>query len=146
MTRFPFSQVGLSVLITILCFILNGCATTRSRPLGVSTESRSGAGVEIQSVHLRTNANGLMVSGVVRRTFGYTRTLQSHLDVEVVTPDGNSRKKIAINYLPRPIPRSLRIRKHSDFAVQLPEVPPPGSVVRVTHHPVSSSKCPNVSG
>ena len=140
MMRFSFTPFGL-LLIPSIGLVLSACVSSPSSSSGLKVESRSAAGVEVQSVNFRTNAHGVMIYGVVRRGFGYSATLQSHLDVEVVGPEGNLRQEIAIDYIPRPIPRSYRTRKHSDYAVQLAELPPPGSVVRVSHHPVSRSKC-----
>jgi hypothetical protein len=141
MIRVSFTRFGL-LLIPSIGLVLSACVSNPSSSFGLKAESRSVAGVEVQSVNFRTNAHGVMIYGVVRRGFGYSGALHSHLDVEVVGPEGNLRQEIAIDYIPRPIPRSHRTRKHSDYAVQLAELPPPGSIIRVSHHPVSRSKCP----
>jgi hypothetical protein len=142
MIRFPFNRFGF-LIITVASLALSGCASTSVAPLSVTTQRRSAAGVHVQSIHLRTTEKGLVVSGVVRRQFGFGGSLQSHLDVDVIKPDGQTGQQIAIDYIPRPIPRSIRTRKHSQYAVTLSDLPPPGSVIRVTHHPVSRSKCTN---
>lgn len=83
-----------------------------------------------------------MVSGAVCRGLGYTGAHRSHLDVDVFAPEGHPLQHVKTRYIPLPIPRSHRIPRHSDYAVELFDVPP-GSLIRVSHHLASMARCEN---
>ena len=142
MPTFPFQMTACPALalLPVCALVLNGCASTPPPP-GLSIQRSSSAGVTVQSVHLRAIGKGVMVSGVVRRSFGYSSRVQSHLDVDVFGPEGHLQSHVAIKYIPLPIPDSHRMPGRSEYAVELPELPSAGSIIRVSHHPVSLPKC-----
>lgn len=130
--------------ILVLCglLVLSGCASIGPLRNDVLMQTESGAGVIIQTATARTTERGVMIAGTVRRAFGYGPSYRSHLDIEVMAPDGSIQKQVATRYIPFPIPQSLRFRRHSDYAVELPLTPARGSTIRVTHHPIGIQGCP----
>ncbi len=122
---------------------LVGCATAPTPP-GVSVERKSTRTLVVQSAHIRATDGGVRVWGSVQQSLGYGSTRQSHLDVDVIGPDGQLLRHKAIVYHPFPVARSPhphRSSRGSQYGTDLPEVPPPGSVIRVSHHPVSVAEC-----
>lgn len=122
---------------------LVGCATT-SPPPGVSVERKSTRSLAVQSAHIRTTDGGVRVWGSVQRSMGYGSTRRSHLDVDVIGPHGQLLRHKTILYHPFPVARSPhphRSSRGSQYGTDLPEVPPPGSVICVSHHPVSVVEC-----
>jgi hypothetical protein len=117
-----------------------GCATTPPPP-GVSVERKSTRSVAVQSAHLRSTGNGVVVSGVLRQNLGYSSTRRGHLDVDVFGPDGKLVRHLAAPHSLFPIRRSPHATRQATYSVRLPEVPLPGSVVRVSHHPVAVAQC-----
>lgn len=129
---------GALLLATVL---LAGCATTPPPP-GVSVERKSSRAVAVQSARLRSSGNCVVVWGVLQRSLGYSSsTRQSHLDVDVLGPGGKLVRHTAALHRPFPIARSPHAARQTTYSVELPEVPPPGSVIRVSHHPVSTADC-----
>lgn len=66
MRRFSFTQFGLLLSLSI-GLPLRACAASSSFSSGLKAEGRAAAGVEVQSVNFRTNADGVMIYSVVRR-------------------------------------------------------------------------------
>lgn len=142
-----FSNRHRVCLFAAVCSVLAaiGCASIGPLRNDVVIEMESGNGVIIQSATARTTKDGTMIAGSVRRAFGYGPLYRSHLDIEVIAPDGPVLKQTATRYIPFPIPRSQRFRRHSDYAVELPLTPAPGSTIRVSHHRDSIQACPHYS-
>ncbi|MGC3958432.1 MAG: hypothetical protein QM813_10975 [Verrucomicrobiota bacterium] len=122
---------------------ITGCASTPPVPLELRPEGHSAGGVQVQTVKLAKSGKGLQVSGSVGRLVGYGGSSYRHLDVEIVAVDGAVLAREATNISPNPIRHSPRVRSHSNYAVTFPELPPLGSIVRVTVHPTLMSGCQN---
>jgi hypothetical protein len=133
----------LGVALLVASVALTGCASTAPSPLGLRSEGHSASGVQVQTVKLAKSGTGLLVSGSVGRLVGYGSSPYRHLDVEVVATNGTVLAHQATNFSPNPIRHSPRVRTHSDYAVTFPELPPTGSIVRVTVHPTLLSDCQN---
>lgn len=127
--------------LTVVTVALTGCASTPPSPLGLRTEGHSAGGVQVQSIKLIQSGKGLQVSGSVGRLVGYGSSPHRHLDVEIVATNGTVLAWQATNFRPNPIRHSPRARSHSNYAVTFPELPPTGSIVRVTVHPLLISDC-----
>lgn len=139
--KFMSARSSLYLPALILIFIAAGCATAPS-PHGLRTERQSSGPVRIESVRLRPTSNGVMVYGCVRQGFGLSAPLHSHLDLQVLGPSRELLHEYPVDYSPRPISRGVRIRGHSDYALELAHPPPPGSTVRVLHHSGARETCP----
>lgn len=122
---------------------VTGCAATPPSPLGLRTEGHSADGVQVQAVKLAKSDTGLQVSGSVGRLVGYGSSPYRHLDVEIVAANGTVLAHQAANFSPNPIRHAPRSRSHSNYTVTFPELPPTGSVVRVTVHSTKLSDCQN---
>jgi|JI10StandDraft_1071094.scaffolds.fasta_scaffold562125_2 hypothetical protein len=132
-----YIAAALAVTVTVV----TGCASTLKAPTGLRTERVSAGGVQLQSVHLEATESGLRISGTVGRMVGYGSSSRRHLDVEVVGADGVVLTRTTAMFSPNPIRRGLRSHPRSIYAITLPNVPPPDSLVRVTVHPTSLSEC-----
>ncbi len=135
-TSFGLVLIAASIAMT-------GCASTQSSALGLHTKAHSAGGVQVQAVQLAKTSDGLLVSGSVGRLVGYGNSPYHHLDVEIVAASGAVLAHKATSFSPNPIRHSPRVRSHSKYAVKFPELPPTGSVVRVTVHPTLLSACQN---
>jgi hypothetical protein len=135
-----FHRSTLTGLMTSVALV--GCATTSSPP-GVSVERKSTRSLVVQSAHIRRTDGGVRVWGSVQQSLGHGSTRRSHLDVDVIGPDGQLLRHKAIGHHPFPVARSPHPHRTrgSQYGTDLPEVPPPGSVIRVSHHPVSVAEC-----
>jgi hypothetical protein len=128
-------------LITLLSLVAGaGCATT-SPPPGVRTEKISASGVEVRSVYLLPENAGVLIHGVVTSTTGYSSSPFRHLDVEVRGPAGELVSQNAVKFFPNPIRHSRFGHTSSSYSLRLAATPAPGSVVRVSVHPISLSEC-----
>lgn len=133
----------LGTALTTITIALTGCAATPPPPPGLRIERQSAGGVQVQTVRLASTESGLLVSGSVGRSVGYSSSPYRHLDVEIVGAEGVVLARMATNFSPNPIRHSPRIRTHSSYGVTFPGIPPPGSVVRVTVHKSLLSECHN---
>ena len=131
------------VMLLVASVALTGCASTPPSPLGLRSEAHSASGVQVQTVKLAKTSNGLQIAGSVGRLVGYGSSPYRHLDVEIVAADGTVLARQTTNFSPNPIRHSPRARSHSNYSVTFPELPPTGSVVRVTVHPTLLSDCQN---
>ena len=135
------SQKHLIAALALTVTVVTGCASTVKPSTGLRIERESAGGVQLQSVHLETNKSGLRVSGTVGRAVGYGGSPRRHLDVETVSADGVVLTRATATFNPTPIRHNPRSRTRSAYSVTLPQVPPPGSVVRVAVHATSLSDC-----
>jgi len=133
----------IAVALALTVTVVTGSASTAKPSTGLRTERKSAGGVQVQSVHLENTDGGLRVSGTVGRAVGYGGSPRRHLDVETVSADGVVLMRAAASFNPNPVRHSPRSRTRSAYAVTLPQVPPPGSVVRVVVHATSLSDCRN---
>lgn len=131
----------LAVFIIATASVITGCASTPPARSSYRAERHSAGGVKIESVRLTPTSKGFQVSGSVGRMVGYDNSPRRHLDVETVAPDGSLLSRVATTINPNPIRRSRFSRTSSSYAVTLPDVPPAGSVIRVSVHTVSRSDC-----
>ncbi len=123
-----------SGMITIVACALTlacGCA-----PLGkdlvqnrvVKVEEVSSKRAEVTSVAVYVGAGHTIVTGRIRKRLEEWGPIRGRLYVEVIGPD---RKTL----VERNIPYRSRFRSRvATFEIELPQVVPAGSLVRVTHH------------
>ncbi len=124
----------------LLASPFTGCASSNALP-ELRTEKHAAGGVRIQTVRLTRGPEGLTIAGSVARAPGYFQTTQRHLDVEIVAHDGAVHQRVPTVFFPNPIPLSRRGPGHSDYVVTLPDIPPPGSTIRVTVHSEALVHC-----
>jgi hypothetical protein len=138
-----FCLISTGVFIVL---VVGGCAASGPLSAGVRAESQSADAVQIRAVRLRTTGQGLQVYGTVRRATGYSSSSQRHLDVVVRGPDNAVLQHAAVSFSPNPIRRGRNSPASSTYALTLPTVPPAGSVIRVTVHPISFGDCQFAAG
>jgi len=137
------NRLFLSHLAAVLALLgVSGCASIGPLRSDLAIEIESGSGVIVESATARATESGTMIAGSVRRAFGYGPLYRSHLDIEVIAPDGSVQTQVATRYNPTPIPRSYRFRRDSHYATELPLTPVSGSIIRVSHHRTSIQACP----
>lgn len=141
MNTFNNLKSYLAVIVIATASVVTGCASTSPASSPYRTERHSAGGVKIESVRLAPTTKGFQVSGSVGRMVGYDNSPRRHLDVETIASDGSVLSRVATTFNPNPIRRSRHSRTSSNYTVTLPEVPPVGSVVRVSVHVVSRSDC-----
>jgi len=69
---------------------------------------------------------------VKRRAHSNTGT--GHVDIAIVSPDGENLEEISTHYTPRNFPARLIRKRRSCFYMSMSTVPLAGSVVRVAYH------------
>lgn len=124
---------GLSVLMTVI----SGCAAARTDLVdtGVLTlEKQRGGKVYIAWSSAYEQDDGLVISGVLRRHDHVGNAIKTHVDVTILSPDGRVIDTARSNevYVPRRI--TGRGQSLKRFRVHLPNLPPRGSLVRMTSH------------
>ena len=133
----------IAVALALTVTVVSGCTSTAKPSTGLRTERKSAGGLQVHSVHLENTDGGLRVSGTVGRAVGYGGSPRHHLDVETTSADGAVLARAATAFTPNPVRHDPRLRTRSAYAVTLPQVPPPGSVVRVVVHATSLPDCRN---
>jgi len=113
-----------------------GCASNRVNLIKkgtVTLERIPSKGYYVSHVDVYQNDNELVLHGNVKRRT-HSNTVTGHVDITIVSPDGEILGEISTSYRPRIILRR-RLRKcTSYFTVSLSIVPPKGSIVRVAYH------------
>ena len=133
-----------SFVLLLSLVVLTGCAgLPMARDL--KTEAHSGYGLLTTKPRVSRTADGLLVSGYLARGAFYSGSAWMHLDVEVVSAEGERLAFAPTTFFPNPIPHRRRIASTADYAEHIVGVFPSGSRVRVTLHPTSKSECPAAS-
>lgn len=99
-------------------------------------ETISSRGYYISKVHANQVNDELEITGKVKRR-SYSGTGGGHVDITIISPDGEVLEKLSTFYVPRMIPSRRMHTRESRFEVRLPTIPPTGSKVRVAYHRVS---------
>lgn len=127
-------RLTLVVATVVILVVLSGCATLGrdlARDGAVTVERVSSTHAEVSHVHVHQAAAGMMVYGELTKLPAAPWTLPGHVEVQILDPHETVVDQMDTSYH-RKDKRSHRVWFH----VQVPAVPPPGSIVRVTHHPV----------
>ena len=132
MRRTIFSSV-LAVLV-ILTMFFSGCADNRISLVdnGVLTLEKQASGkVYIAWCNAYKNKEGITIAGVLRRRDHVGVPIKKHVDVTILSLEGTvlNEARSLDYYIPRDIVG--RFESFQRFKVNFPNVPPPGSVVRV---------------
>jgi hypothetical protein len=123
-----------SVSMTVLA-----CASNRVNLLKDGTyklEPISSGGYYISNVHVNKVDDGLEITGKVKRR-SYFGVGDGHVDIAIVSPEGEVFEKLSTFYVPRTIPMRRRHRSGAHFTLRLPVLPPNGSTVIIAHHSLS---------
>jgi hypothetical protein len=95
-------------------------------------------GYYISKVHVNQVDDGIEITGDVKRR-SYAGKGSGHIDIAIISPEGDVLKKLSTFYSPRMIPMKRIHMRESGFEVYLPMIPPKGSRVRVALHRPSRS-------
>lgn len=115
-------------------FGLSGCATT-SNSVGqedIRLERISSQRAKVSYAYIASDDDSFAVRGHVTKRYVARGPIPGHLHVTVVDSAGAVLSDTPIRYMRK----SAKSRK-ADFFLALPEVPPSGSTIRITHHATS---------
>jgi hypothetical protein len=133
-------KIGSIEILACLCLamiVLAGCASSKVNLVDTERVTiermASEGGVRIENVYVYQEGNELLVSGRVKRR-GTGRVIpRGHVDIAILSPEGNVIEKASTSYVPTTIRRKLSHRG-SHFNARFSVVPPEGSTVRVSYH------------
>jgi len=95
--------------------------------------------VRITSVSASVDKDSLKLSGKVKKSgTGYVKS--GHIDLAIISPDGELLKAISTYYVPKSLNLKKRHTHGSTFHAELSFVPPEGSIVRIAFHRTSIEK------
>ena len=143
--KIPFSNRHCANLILAFSILLalSGCASIGPVRRDVRMQIESSEGVIIQGAIARATKHGVLIAGSVRRGgFRFGPASRTHLDVQVIRPDGSVQTELATRYSPFPMSRSYGVRRSSHYSVEVPLIPPRGSTIRISHHATGIQECP----
>jgi len=129
-------------LLAGLCLamiVVSGCTSSRVNLVDtekVTVEKMASKGhVKIWKVYVYQEEGDLVVSGRVKRKSMNLLPAKGHVDIAVISPNGQVIETESVAQTPRVIGMSRRRRRGSSFEARLSMVPPEGSTVRITFHP-----------
>lgn len=128
-------KILLTVILGIAVMGVSGCAANRTISLDsgtVSIERMPGKGVNFNRVYVHQENDEIVVSGRIKRRSSSTVTGGGHVDIAVISPEGEVLEHVSTIYVPRVFLR--KSHRGSYFEVRLSVVPPDGSVIRVARH------------
>ena len=124
-----FIGIGtLSLLLTVPVFAAD--VDTGNYKVEVISPKTSTA--KIVKVRVDEKDGRLYVEGDVNRKLRQQFVTLGHIDVVVEDPNGNVISETTGNYWPKRVNKDLN--KASHFMVELPSIPPEGSVIKVARH------------
>jgi hypothetical protein len=133
--RFSISLIA--TVFGVLTAVISGCAANRVDLVanGVLTLEKQATGkVYIAWSGVYEHADGLVITGVLKRRDHVGLPIKTHVDVTVLSPDGSlvDTARSSDVYVPRRI--TGRGQSLKRFSVHLPNMPPKGSLVRLVSH------------
>ncbi len=131
------STVAATALFITIASVVSGCATNRVDLVdaGVVTIDQQAAGkvyVAWSSAH--ECEDGMVITGVLRRSDHIGSPIKAHVDVTVISPGGRVVDTARSNHVYVPRRRTGRGQSLQRFTVRLPDIPPRGSSVRLVSH------------
>lgn len=135
----------LSVLILdMIGFVFSGCTSSRLNLIDNGTfylEQEPSSNISIFRVHAYLDGDELVINGRVKRRCASFIGVGGHIDIAIVSPEGEILEQVSTFYIPRIIPRKRAgLISGSHFEVRLPAVPPAGSTIRVKFHRAVKSR------
>ncbi len=133
--KVPF--LGFLLWLAPAITILQGCPVHHSlKPVGgLYVEKIPSSRVYLANINVKQNGKDLLISGEVSRRNAAFSGL-GHVDVAVVSPDGEVIGQGIAPYSPKILPKTPGARKHrpSRFELHLTCTPSVGSIIRVAYH------------
>lgn len=120
-----------ATVLSAMVLAAAGCTTSAPTP-GIRIEALSRGAVRAVNIRVERTRDGAVVRGSVYAGPGYRSWQRHYLTIEVLQPDQHVAFRTTTTFAPDPIPRIVRSRGRSHFTATLPELPPPGSTVRIT--------------
>ena len=125
-------EIAFFYLVLATIFALQSCAA-KSLDLAdagrVNVESIPSKAGHVERVSILASDMGIKITGEVHGSFHQRSNVYGHLDVEVISPNGDMLWKETFNYRNRG-----GQSRTSPFSVEVPVVIPDGSTIRVIHH------------
>ena len=124
-----------------------GCATNGVNLIKngtVTLERIPSKGYYVSHLEVYQNGNELVLHGNVKRR-AHSYAVNGHVDIAIVSPDGDNLEEISTHHTPRIIPSRLMRKRRAYFYVSMSTVPPVGSIVRVAYHGDSGPYCKTFS-
>ncbi len=131
-------SVSLSMLgLSMLAAVISGCAADRIDLVntGMLTLEKQATGkVYFAWCGAYEQADGFVITGVLRRCDYVGHPIKAHVDVKILSPDGRIIDTARSNYIY--VPRRITGKGQSlkRFRVHFPNVPPQGSSIQVVSH------------
>jgi hypothetical protein len=113
-----------------------GCAAgkvNRVEKGTASVERVHSRNIAVSRVYVYQDGDQLEIAGRVKRLRS-TIANGGHVDIAIVSPEGELLEQVSTGYVPRIIRR--RGSREALFTVRLPIIPPEGSRVRVAYHKI----------
>ena len=137
MMKRRISEITVAALLIVIASSVPGCGTNRADLVdsGVVTIERQAAGkVYVAWSRAHECEDGLLITGVLRRSDRVGTPIKAHVDVTILSPDGHVIDTACSNEVYVPRGRTGQGRSMQRFRVQLPDIPPRGSSVRMVSH------------
>lgn len=119
-------------VIAVLFSILAGCAAPNHGARlesGVNIQRADSPAAWVGYTYVKREEDGIHLQGALRNRFSGRRPIPGHLDIDLLSPDGELLQHLQAEY--------HRHNPHSSsahFSVHIEHSPAPGSVLRVSHH------------
>ena len=137
MMKRRISEIAVAALVIAIASFVPGCGTNRADLVdsGVVTIEKQAAGkVYVAWSSARECEDGFLITGVLRRSDRVGSPIKAHVDVTILSPDGHVIGTARSNEVYVPRRRTGRGQSMQRFRVQLPDIPPRGSSVRMVSH------------
>jgi hypothetical protein len=123
------AAIGLSCVLALVAWC-SGCANAGNAP-EMSVETRATGPAYVAWSDARPDKDGLVVSGVVRRSDLVGSPIKVTVSVEVVSASGAILDRAQADTVSVPHRRTDRVQGFERFSVRLPHLPPEGSSLRI---------------
>jgi hypothetical protein len=125
---------ALCALLVASAILMSGCGERGVACIGGRTlnlQKDADGRVRVAWINARESDGGFVVSGVLRRMDQLGAPIKAHVNVVVVSPEGEVLDKARSSdiYVPRRI--ASKVQSFERFEVRFADVPPDGSFVRV---------------
>ena len=137
MIKRRITEITVAMLLIVVASLVSGCAANRVDLVdaGVVTIEKQAAGkVYVAWSRAHECEDGFIITGVLRRSDRVGSPIKAHVDVTILSPDGHVIDTARSNEVYVPRRRTGRGQSMQRFRVQLPDIPPRGSTVRMVSH------------
>ena len=142
--KLPNKYISIPLMPALLLIFTSGCASSKMVRCKAETQSVNSSRISIGNINTYKIDGEILVAGNVYPCdrIGVHQFSPGHIDITVFDSNTNSLSSGKTTYFPRPIKHKPRGGKErSTFSTSIPVDPEKSSLIRVSHHDVSISKC-----